>query len=99
MNVEEEIDELKKLVEKNIEVTEETNRIVHKMRRSALWGRFFQLAWWFAIIAVSGATYYLYLQPYVGQLTDMYVQLREGSQQAHSFSAQIQDVLLRYKGQ
>lgn len=94
-----EIEELKELVKRNTAILEDTNRTVHKMRRSALWGRFFQLAWWFAIIAVSGATYYLYLQPYVGQLTDLYVQLREGSQQAHSFSAQIQDVLLRYKGQ
>jgi hypothetical protein len=93
------IEELKELVKRNTAILEDTNRTVHKMRRSALWGRFFQLAWWFAIIAVSGATYYLYLQPYVGQIAELYGQLRESGQQAHSFSAQIQDVLLRYRGQ
>jgi hypothetical protein len=79
------IEELKELVEKNTKLAEDTNRTVHKMRRSALWGRFFQLAWWIAIIAVSGAAYYIYLQPYVGQIEALYEQFKTSGQQVQDF--------------
>lgn len=79
------IEELKELVEKNTKLSEDTNRTVHKMRRSALWGRFFQLAWWIAIIAVSGAAYYIYLQPYVGQIEALYEQFKASGQQVQDF--------------
>jgi len=72
VNVEEEIGELKELVEKNIEVTEETNRVVHKMRRSAMWGMVMQIVWWVAIAGATGAAYYYYVQPYVAQIQRLY---------------------------
>ena len=79
------IEELKELVEKNTKLAEDTNRTVHKMRRSALWGRALQLVWWAAIIGVSGAVYYIYLQPYVGQIEDLYEQFKTSGQQVQGF--------------
>jgi len=81
----EDIEELKELVEKNIKLTEDTNRTVHKMRRSAIWGRVFQMVWWGVIIIVSGAAYYIYLQPYVGQIEDLYTQFKASGQQFQDF--------------
>lgn len=89
--MEEEIKELRALVKQNLALTQETNHIVRGMRRSARWGRFFSLVWWVAIIAVSGATYYLYLQPYVDTIQKAY-----GS--TKNFEAQIQNVLKSFGG-
>ncbi len=79
------IEELRALIEKNTKLAEDTNRMVHKLRRSALWGRFFQIVWWVAIIAISGAAYYIYLQPYVGQIEAMYEQFKASGQQVQDF--------------
>lgn len=86
------IEELRALIEKNTKLAEDTNRMVHKLRRSALWGRFFQIVWWVAIIAISGAAYYIYLQPYVGQIEALYEQFKTSGQQ-------VQDFLQSFKAQ
>ncbi len=84
--MEEELKELRALVKQTLALTEETNHIVRGMRRSARWGRFFSLVWWVAIIAVSGATYYLYLQPYIDSIKGAY-----GS--TKNFQAQVEEAL------
>jgi hypothetical protein len=79
-----EIDELKGIVERQGKVIEETNRMVHGMRRAqrlrTLWG----IVWWVAIFAVSGWAYLQYVQPYVDQVTKAY-----GS--TKNFELQVQD--------
>lgn len=79
-----ETEELRDLIKKNIAITEETHRIVRGMRSSQRWGRFFAIVWWLAILAVSGATYYYYVQPYVDTVVRAY-----GSTQ--NFETQVQD--------
>jgi len=85
MFVDGEIEELKRLVQKNLAMTEETNHIVRGMRRSARWGRFFSIAWWIVIIAVSGATYYIYVQPYVTDIEKAYGNTQNFEQQVQDF--------------
>ncbi len=72
VDVEDEIEELKELVEKNLEVTQETNRMVRIMRRNATWGWIFQIVWWLVVAGVTGAAYYYYVQPYVMQIEHLY---------------------------
>ena len=72
MDVEGEIEELKELVEKNIAVTQDTNRMVRKMRRNATWALVFQVVWWLVVAGVTGAAYYYYVQPYVMQIEHLY---------------------------
>jgi len=72
-----------------LQIAKDTNHTVHKMRRSQLWGRFYQVVWWIIILAVSGAAYYYYAQPYVNKLEQLYVQLQQGSQQAQGVGNQI----------
>ena len=94
MFVEEDIQELRDMVKKNLALAEETNEIVRGMRRSARWGRFFTLAWWVIIIAVSGAAYYVYVQPYVTDIEKAYGNTQNFEQQVqtffHDFGKQIQ---------
>jgi hypothetical protein len=84
------IEELRALVKQNLALTEDINHTLRKMRRAAAWGRFFQTVWWIAVIAVSGAAYYYYLQPNVDQIEHFYNQFSSGpSMSGSSFDQQV----------
>ena len=85
------VEELKDLVRKSVALSEDTNRVVRKMRKAQQWGSIFQLLWWTVIITVSGATYYLYLQPYVGRIEQIYEQAQSGTHQVQSWNSQLQN--------
>ena len=53
-------------------VVEDTNHIVHKMRRSARWSLIFSILWWLSIIGLTGALYYYYLAPYIEGIKEIY---------------------------
>ena len=76
-------------IDEILRITKDTNRIVHKMRRSILWGRFFLVSWWVIIIAVSGVTYYVYAQPYVNRLEQLYMQVEQGGQKAQTMGTEV----------
>ena len=50
--------------------------MLHKMRRTALWGRLFHFFYWAVIIGLSIGAYY-FVQPYVEQLQGVYGGLKE----------------------
>ena len=75
-------------IDEILKLTQETNKMVHKMRRSMLWGRFYQVVWWIAILAISGAAYYYYAAPYVNKLEQLYAQVQADSAQAQSVGTQ-----------
>jgi len=70
-------------------LTLENNRLLHKMRRSVLWGRFFTIVWWLLIVAISGYTYYVYAQPYVQKIEGLYAQLGQTNAQAQTLSSEV----------
>jgi len=76
-------------VDELLRITKETNHMVHKMRRAQMWGRFYQVVWWVLIIAISGVTYYVYAQPYVQKIEQLYVQFEAGSQKVQTTGNQI----------
>jgi hypothetical protein len=91
--MDDDIQEIKQMAKRALALAEDTNRTVHRMRRSAQWARFFQIVWWVAILAVSGAAYYYYLQPYVDRLEQLYGQVEGVNQQGQSWSAELQQFL------
>lgn len=52
------LEDLKELLEENLEVSEETNKLLRAMRRDALISAALKLLIW--IIIVGGASYFLY---------------------------------------
>ncbi len=90
VDVEDEIEELRELVEKNIEVTQDTNRVVRKMQRSATWGWILRIVWWLVVAGVTGAAYYYYVQPYVVKIEQLYGLTQ---QQSQSFNEQVVNFL------
>ena len=84
------------MVKKSLALAEDTNRMVHKMRRSALWARVFQVVWWVLIIGISGAAYYIYFAPYVDRLEQLYGQIEGTSQQTQNWGAEIQQFFNKF---
>ena len=78
------IEELKQLVRQSIALSEENNKLLHGMRRSAWVSRGFRILWIVAIIAVSFYSY-LYIQPYLNQILDFYGNLQSLQGKASSF--------------
>ena len=70
--MDQEIEELKELVRQNTKIAEDTNKLVHSMRRSMRFTRLLRLLWWAAIIGISSAAYLIYFQPYVTQIMQLY---------------------------
>ncbi|MEK7109120.1 MAG: hypothetical protein AAB919_01650 [Patescibacteria group bacterium] len=82
------LQQLKQEVEKLRAVTEDTNKLVHRMRRGGRWALLFRIIWWLTILGVTGAAYYYYLQPYVGQAMNAYNNTKDLQVQIQKFFAQ-----------
>jgi hypothetical protein len=76
-------------IDQILTITKDTNRMVHKMRRSQLWGRFYQVVWWVLILAVSGVSYYYFAQPYVNKIEQLYAQVGQSTAQAESLQSEV----------
>lgn len=71
------LDDLRELLEDNLEATEENNKILKDMRRDALIGGVVKVLVWVVLI---GASFYFsikFLEPYLGSL----IGAQEGNQQ------------------
>lgn len=99
IQVDTDIDALRQEVEELKEMTADTNRQVHKMRRGARWGLFFQLVWWLAILGVTGAAYYYYVQPYVQKVEQFYESAQHGASQAQGWGEQVAQFFAQYFGE
>lgn len=65
----EEYQGLKELLRKNLEVSEETLKLVRRMNRARVMGGIFKAVKWLIIIAITLGLYY-YIEPYVRGLLD-----------------------------
>ena len=60
---------LKQLVDENIKLARENNKMLKKMRSSMRWASFFRLLYWIVIIGSAVGAYY-YLQPFIDGIRD-----------------------------
>jgi hypothetical protein len=79
-----EIDDLRAEVRRLRETTQDTNKVVHGMRRSQRWHTIFQIVWWLSIVGITGALYLYWVQPYVAGVIGAY-------DNAKSFQVQVED--------
>jgi len=92
-----ELKTLEEKIDKIGKMSEDTNRIVHGMRNSARLGRLAKFVWWLAVLVLSAAVYYFYLQPYLLQLQQIYSQFQGGATQAQSYQEQFADFLNQFR--
>ena len=71
-----------------LELTKENNKLLRKMRRSAMIGGVIRLIYWVAIIGTPIFLYYSFLQPYLAQLLDIYSQVQGGAENLQNVGSQ-----------
>lgn len=71
-----------------LELTRDNNKLLHKMRRHAIYGNIMRLFYWAVIFGVPVALYYYYLQPYLGQLMDTYDTVKGGAEGLQNLGTQ-----------
>lgn len=68
-------EELKNLLQKNLETSQESLKILKKINRGRIIGNLFSFLKWLIIIGTALGAYY-YLQPYINQLLDLVKQVQ-----------------------
>ncbi len=64
-------DESTKLLERTLELAQENNEMLHKMRRTQFWSSVMSAIYWLFIIGTAIGAYY-YVQPYLDQVLKLY---------------------------
>jgi len=75
--------EEKELLEKSVALAEDNNEILHKMRRSMLWGRVMSVLYWTLIIGSAVGAYY-FIQPYLNAMLGVYDSISDTEQKITS---------------
>ena len=80
----------RKMLEESVRLAHENNRLLRKIRRSAVLANIMSFVYYALIIGVPIVLYYFFLQPYVGQFLDIYRTVGSGADQFQGFSAEFQ---------
>jgi uncharacterized membrane protein (DUF106 family) len=79
---------LEKLLEKNIALAQDNNRMLKKLYNSMRWGRVLSIIYWALIIGSAFGAYY-FLQPFIDEARNIYGDF------AHPNSPEIKSLLLK----
>jgi len=85
------------LLEEIHRLTQENNRLLHKMHRSAIWGRLFTLVFYAVIFLTPVWLYFTYLNGTVQQLLDAYQKAQGAGAQGQSQFQQIQQAIQQFE--
>ncbi len=66
-----------RLLERILEVSEENNKMLRRMRSGMRWSGFFRFVYWMLILASAVASYY-YLQPYFVEVQGLWTAVQSG---------------------
>jgi hypothetical protein len=64
-------EDVRELLEKNLELNEENNKMLHTMERGARWTRILNIVYWIVIIGSALGAYY-FLQPYIESVRKLF---------------------------
>jgi len=81
----------KSLLEKNVRLAEENNKLLKKIYGSIKWGRFFKAFYWILIIGTSIGAYY-YLQPVIETMQDSLRALLDTGSSIKDFGESLPDI-------
>lgn len=84
--------ESKRLLEETFALTQENNKMLHKVRSIQKWAAFWQGIKIFVIISVALGVVY-YIQPYVNKVVDLYNSISGTTQKINNTSNSFQDFL------
>jgi len=73
----------KEMLEKTLEISEENNNLLKKMRRSVIYGRIFKILYWIVAIIIATGLYYV-IQPYVDNVVNIYNKIMPNFQKTNN---------------
>ena len=92
----------RELLKRNLELTEENNRLLRKMRRGAIWGGIFKIVWLAILIGVPVYVYITFLQPILGDVLDTIETVQSAGEQVQGLGDglgnQIRGMFEQFKG-
>ncbi len=88
--------DLKKIIERNTELLEENNRLLHKLYRFEWYGFWFRIVWYALLIGLPFALYFYVLEPYFEAMGSSYETFYVGMQEIPGFK-QFNETLNSYK--
>ncbi|HNW71664.1 MAG TPA: hypothetical protein PKZ36_00370 [Candidatus Paceibacterota bacterium] len=77
----------RKLLERTLEIAEENNKLLRKVRGVQKWRAFWTIAKLVIIIAIGFGAFY-YLEPYIGRVTNTFNSFSGAKQNIDSYSIQ-----------
>lgn len=83
-----------------LRLTQENNRLLHKMRRNALWGGIIKFVLYAVVLVIAPLWLYAtYLAPIVEQTLDTYQQIQGTGASAQAQFSSLQDALRQFQSQ
>jgi|TARA_Y100000310_G_scaffold296014_1_gene327884 hypothetical protein len=72
-----------------LKLTRDNNKLLHKMRRHAIYGNIIRLFYWALILGVPIVIYYYFLQPYLEQVLEAYSGFQRGVESVQDVGSQV----------
>ena len=85
------------MLEEILRLTKENNRLLHKLRRGALWGRLFTIVFYLAILIAPVWFYLAYFKGTVENALQVYEKIQSGGVQAQDQFQAIQDIIKQFQ--
>lgn len=86
-------EELSDLLRKNLELTKENNKLLRKMRRSAIFGGLLKIIWIAIIIGVPVYLYFTFIAPILDQVLGAAQAVQEVGSKVEGLQGQLQNQL------
>lgn len=85
--------EVKDLLQKNLEVAKQNNRMLKKMRRGAIIGFFIKVIIWAFVLGAPVFLYFNFFAPRLQEVIDLYRQVQGGAQDVQQLQMRVSDLL------
>jgi hypothetical protein len=87
--------ESKRLLEETLELTQENNKMLHKVRSIQKWATFWSLLKVFLVIGIALGSFY-FLEPYINNVLDLYSSISETTEKLNGTGSAFQDLLKNF---
>ena len=75
------------LMQENLELARENNKILKGMRRSQRFGLIFKVVFWLVILGAPVLLYYYFFAPYIEQILGIYTEIQGGAEAVQNINA------------
>ena len=86
------------MIEENLQLAKDNNRLLRKIRRNAVWGGILKLVWWAFILGVPVYLYFTIFQPYLEDLSQTYQGIQGNVEELQRVPQELRELLNNIPG-